>query len=177
MKPPVQLLSHDSFRVVIQGHDIWFNPQLYTTAYGGPSPKVKATWCFFTELEPAYIPILLDWAKDFKRVHFIIGPLACADLACAGVPHDRLIVADPIGWSISKTISFKAIGDNLNSPSYVLSTPTGNLLFASPSFAHTDSQDAAVMCQLATRQKPRAHRIHKHSLRTRAMAWLGKALA
>jgi hypothetical protein len=142
--------------------------------HGGPAAKAKAAWCFLTDLEPVYIPMLLDWAKGHRHMHFITGPLACADLAGAGVPNERLIVADPIGWSISKSISFKAIGHDINSPSFLLSTPTGNLLFASQAFANAEgAQEEVVFEQLATRHKPRAHRIHKHSFRTRAAAWFG----
>ena len=127
MRLPVQLLSHDSFRVVMDGHDIWFNPQDYKRSYGLPRGKVKATWCFLTNLETAYVPILLDWAKGFKDVHFITGPMAHHELSEAGVPAEKLILADDHGWAISRQISFKAIGTVRDAPSYLLTTSIGNL--------------------------------------------------
>lgn len=183
MRLPVQLLSHDSFRVVIDGHDIWFNPQDYRSSYGLPRGKVKATWCFLTNLETAYVPILLDWAKGYKDVHFITGPMAYNELSEAGVPAEKLILADDQGWAISRQISFKAIGTLRDAPSYLLTTSIGNLLFASQVFAQTDGavlmqkvDDVdTVFCQVANRQMPRPHRIQKHSLRGRLMGWLSNA--
>jgi hypothetical protein len=185
MKLPVQLLSHDTFRVILEGHDIWFNPQDHKRTHAGPKTKIKATWCFLTHIERVYIPSLLEWAKDRPNTHFIAGPSAQALLAHAGIPQQHLIEADSHGWAITPRISFKAVGTNHDSPSYLLSTPSGNLLFASPSFAKTDGptlvkQDSEAdlfFCQVACRQKPRPHRIHKHSLRTRALTWLSKAWA
>lgn len=146
--------------------------QPYTRHYGGPSARVSASWCIFTERELAYIRRLLAWTNDMRNEHFITGHMDCADLAGANVWTARLPVVNPIGWSISKTTCFKVIGCGLNSPQYLLSCINGHLLFASPPFVRSDNQDDTVMYQLANRQKLRVHRAKNHSPLGRPIAWL-----